>query len=69
MTLTTVKLRRFERGVMQLELAKRAEIAFGRLSAIENGHAQPCQEELERIAAVLGVPLDRLLTARCAPGY
>jgi transcriptional regulator with XRE-family HTH domain len=63
MRLTTMKLCRFERGVMQLELAKRAEIAYRRLSEIENGEAEPQPEELQRIAAVLDVPLDALLTA------
>lgn len=61
MRLTAVKLCRFERGLMQLELARRADIAFRRLSAIENGLAEPQREELERIADVLDVPLDALL--------
>ena len=60
MRLTTVKLCRFERGVMQLELAKRAEIAYRRLSEIENGEAEPARDELERIAAALKVPLKTL---------
>ena len=60
MRLTTVKLCRFERGVMQLELAKRADIAYRRLSEIENGEAEARPEELQRIAAVLDVPLDAL---------
>jgi transcriptional regulator with XRE-family HTH domain len=61
MRLTPVKLCRFERGLMQLELARRADIAFRRLSAIENGLAEAQPEELERIADVLDVPLDALL--------
>jgi transcriptional regulator with XRE-family HTH domain len=63
MRLTTMKLCRFERGVMQLDLAKRADITYRRLSAIENGAAEPQPEELARIAAVLDVPLDALLSA------
>ena len=60
MRLTPVKLCRFERGVMQMVLAKRAAIACDRLSEIENGHAQAHPDELQRIAAVLGVSLDAL---------
>lgn len=63
MRLTTMKLCRFERGVMQLDLAKRADITYRRLSEIENGEAEPQPEELARIAAVLDVPLDALLSA------
>lgn len=61
MRLTTMKLCRFERGVMQLDLAKRADITYRRLSEIENGEARPQPDELERIAAALDVPLDALL--------
>jgi transcriptional regulator with XRE-family HTH domain len=67
MRLTAVKLCRFERGLMQLELARRADIAFRRLSAIENGLAEAQREELERIANVLDVPLDALTPADCEP--
>jgi transcriptional regulator with XRE-family HTH domain len=66
MRLTSLKLCRFERGVLQLELAKRAEIAYARLSEIENGRAEAHPEELERIAAVLDVPLDTLLVSEAA---
>jgi hypothetical protein len=51
MRLTSLKLCRFERGVMQFVLARRADIAWGRLSAIENGAAQARPDELQRIAA------------------
>jgi transcriptional regulator with XRE-family HTH domain len=67
MRLTAVKLCRFERGLMQLELARRADIAFRRLSAIENGLAEAQREELERIANVLDMPLDALMAADCEP--
>ncbi|HUI28264.1 MAG TPA: helix-turn-helix transcriptional regulator [Candidatus Kryptonia bacterium] len=63
MRLTSVKLRRFERGLRQLEVAKRAEIAWGRLSEIENGSADPQPEELHRIAAALGISAQHLLGA------
>jgi transcriptional regulator with XRE-family HTH domain len=46
---------------MQMVLAKRAAIAWGRLSAIENGAAQPEPDELTRIAAALQVPIEALL--------
>lgn len=65
MKLTTVKLRRFERGLLQMEVAKRAEISCGRLSAIENGSTEPQPDELQRIATVLGIPTQRLLD--CGP--
>ncbi len=61
MQLTTVKLRRFERGLLQLEVARRTRITWGRLSAIENGDAVPKPDELQRIAAALGVTLEALL--------
>jgi len=57
-----MKLCRFERGVMQIVLARRAEIAWGRLSAIENGDAEAQPDELQRIAAALQVPLKALLS-------
>ena len=62
MRLTSMKLCRFERGVMQIVLAKRADIAWGRLSAIENGDAEARPDELQRIAAALQVPLKALLS-------
>jgi transcriptional regulator with XRE-family HTH domain len=61
MRLTPLKRCRFERGVMQMVLAKRAAIAWGRLSAIENGVAEPQPDELTRIAAALQVPIEALL--------
>jgi len=66
MRLTTMKLCRFERGVMQLDLAKRADITYRRLSEIENGQAEPQPDELQRIAEVLDVPLDTLLSGASA---
>ena len=61
MRLTPLKRCRFERGVMQMVLAKRAAIAWGRLSAIENGMAEAQPDELTRIAAALQVPIEDLL--------
>ena len=61
MRLSSLKLCRFERGVMQTVLARRADIAWGRLSAIENGDAEAQPDELQRIAKALQVPLKALL--------
>ncbi len=66
MRLTTLKLCRFGRGVMQTVLAKRVDIPFGRLSAIENGDADPLPEELARIAEALNVPVKELLPDQAA---
>lgn len=60
MRLTTLKRCRIERRVMQMVLAKRAAIAWGRLSAIENGVAEAQPDELTRIAAALQVPIEAL---------
>ena len=61
MRLSTVKLRRFERHLLQMQLAKRADIPCRRLAEIENGIAEPQPDELQRIAVELGVPLHQLL--------
>jgi len=61
MRLSSLKLCRFERGVLQTVLARRADIAWGRLSAIENGDAEAQPDELQRIANALQIPLDALL--------
>lgn len=55
MNWTMLKIRRFQRGLLQLEVAKRAAIPCGRLSQLENGSAEPRPEELQRIAAVLKI--------------
>jgi len=61
MRLTPLKRCRFERGVLQAVLARRAAIAWGRLSAIENGVEEAEPEELHRLAAALQVPVEKLL--------
>jgi transcriptional regulator with XRE-family HTH domain len=63
MRLTSVKLRRFERHLLQIQVARRADIPCSRLAEIENGHAEPQADELERIATVLGVPMRDLLAS------
>jgi hypothetical protein len=47
--------------VLQAVLARRAAIAWGRLSAIENGVAEAEPDELSRIAVALQVPVEALL--------
>jgi transcriptional regulator with XRE-family HTH domain len=68
MRLTSLKLCRFERGVMQTVLARRADIPWGRLSAIENGEAEARLDELQRIAAALQVRLEDLRAGCVAVG-
>jgi len=57
---TTIKLRRLERHLLQLEVAKRAAITWGRLSEIESGRVQPDPDELRRIAIALDIPAQHL---------
>ncbi len=52
---TMLKIRRFQRGLLQLEVAKRAAIPCGRLSELESGKAEPHADELQRLARVLDV--------------
>ena len=61
--LTQIKLRRIERGLLQIELAQRARINRCRLSELECGHLQPGAEELQRLATALGVPITALTDA------
>jgi transcriptional regulator with XRE-family HTH domain len=60
MRFTAVKLRRLERHLLQIEVAKRAAVACSRLSAIENGAAEAQADELQRIAAALDIPAQEL---------
>lgn len=60
MRLTKIKLRRLERGLLQVELSQRAQIPRNRLSEIENAHVAPKADELERLAAALRVPIGTL---------
>lgn len=61
MKVTSVKLHRFERHLLQMQVAKRAEMTCSRLAEIENGTAEPQADELQRIAMVLGVSAQDLL--------
>jgi transcriptional regulator with XRE-family HTH domain len=60
MRFTAVKLRRLERRLLQIEVAKRAAVACSRLSAIENGDVEAQPDELQRIAAALDIPAQEL---------
>ena len=62
MRLTAIKLRRLERGLLQIELAQHAQIARCRLSEIENGHVSPRRDEIRRLATALGVPIETLIS-------
>ena len=61
MRFTSVKLRRFERGLLQVEVARRAEMPCGRLAEIENGGVEPEPDELRRIATALETSPQHLL--------
>ena len=60
MRFTVLKLRRLERRLLQIEVAKRAAVACSRLSAIENGDVEAQPEELQSIAAALDIPAQEL---------
>jgi transcriptional regulator with XRE-family HTH domain len=63
MKVTSVKLHRFERHLLQMQVAKRAGMACSRLAEIENGTAEPEADELRRIAMVLGFSTQDLLSS------
>lgn len=54
-----VKLRvlRAERGISQMETAAKAQLSQNRYWKIENGYANPTDDEREHIAAVFDVPV------------
>ena len=52
---------RTRKGMLQKQLADRADISVSFLSEVENGHRTPGAEVLLRIADVLGASLDYLL--------
>jgi transcriptional regulator with XRE-family HTH domain len=53
-------LLREERNLSQTDLEKRTGLLRFHISRIENGHAVPKQETLEKMAAALEVPLYQL---------
>lgn len=64
--LTKLKRCRLERGVLQLELARRARISRSRLSELECGYSDARPDELARIASALGVALCALIEDQAA---
>lgn len=54
---------RAERDLTQPEVAVKADIGFGRYLQIEHGHVEPSDEELKRLARVLGVEPTQVLPA------
>jgi transcriptional regulator with XRE-family HTH domain len=63
MKLTSLKLHRLQRHLMQPEVAKRAAIGWQRLAEIEGGLAEPLPDELSRLAAALDVAPEDLCSA------
>jgi len=55
-----VKLLRITRGQTQWQLAQETLIPNYRLSVLENGKAEPTDEELERLAETLGADSESL---------
>ncbi len=68
MRLTAIKLRRLEQGLLQLELAQRADISRCRLSELENGHIEARPDEIERLAKALNVSVQMLVARRGGDG-
>lgn len=67
MRLTRMKLCRFASGLLQVEVARRAQIAHARLSEIESGRINPRADEIERLSQILGVHPDLLLAPAVPP--
>jgi transcriptional regulator with XRE-family HTH domain len=61
--MTSLKLRRLARHLLQLEVAKRAAIGCHRLADIESGRAEPLPDELYRLAQALDLAPEALLDA------
>lgn len=55
MALTLLRLARLQRGLTQLDLSREARIPPSRISILERGLAQPTDDELDRLRAVLGL--------------
>lgn len=53
MRLTPIKLKRLQKQMLQIELARRTGIPRARLSEIENGHVDARADEVERLATAL----------------
>lgn len=61
-----IKLIRQARRISQLEIAKLTGIDNTRLSLIENGYANPTDEQLAKIKAALSWPSDEAVEAAFA---
>lgn len=59
-----VRTQREERGWSVAELARRADMAAPNLHRVESGKHVPSMQTVARLAAALGVPMERLLRAR-----
>ena len=62
--------KRKERGLTQAELGAMLGISSKAVSKWERGLSKPCEEHLERLVALLGLPVDSPITAeekRVAP--
>lgn len=62
-----IKVLRQERGMTQVELARRLEITQSNLSAIERGARGVTVNQVVRLAKALGVSTDEILLAEKAP--
>ncbi len=56
-----IRKRRTRRGISQVELARRADIAQGHISEIEAGDKLPSLHALERICRAMGASMGDLL--------
>ena len=65
-----ISQKRKERGLTQAELGAMLGISGKAVSKWERGLSKPCEEHLERLVALLGLPVDSPITAeekRVAP--
>lgn len=55
-----LKLKRWENGLKQYELANRLDCSAPYLSMVENGRVEPTEEFKHRVAAIFNVPVHEL---------
>ncbi len=58
--LSTIKRKRMEQGLRQMDVARRVHLSESQLSKIETGRVDPSHEDLAKIAAALGVAPEEL---------
>jgi transcriptional regulator with XRE-family HTH domain len=63
-----IRRRRDQRGMSASELARRAGLSKGTLSALEGGRGNPTVETLDALAVALRLPLTDLLVRDTEPG-